>query len=465
MAYDSKWWGMRSGDLVGSNTITQDISDSIKKFFGKKDGKAGDIYLVIMALVAFGFGIAGYSLILSKFFGDLPSIGKIIVDLIPMGVGCYLFYLAFFNKFDSKVYMEAAAALCIILMGYTLGALSMEIPSILGGTKFMVWWMLLSIPVIYLATSTVGALIYLGILMTWLGATQIIGMMYNPMMLLGGADAILGGMFAKTGHVIFSWFFILLILPHFMRYTDRPSYDTRKLVLGWLGGYLLIMVGMHSFTTFAMLAGPYLLVCFYMAGKEYYADGAFWWNRPFQTLTILTFVGISWSMNTEGGNVVMYMMSGLMKGASINGWFAYIINLFIVLGVMAWAAYSVYNDYKSEKKANILLVAFPAVFTLALLITKFSESGMIGAWLFTLYTIALGADYVMKGIASKNYQILALGIVIALPIIIYRIQELLKDLIMGENGQLISGLILCAISAGLLYIGMNFYKATRTNED
>lgn len=465
MAYDSKWWGMRSGDLVGSNSITQDISDSIKKFFSKKDGKAGDIYLVLMALVAFGFGITGYTMILSKFMGDLPSAVRIIVDLIPMGVGGYLFYLAFFNKFDSKVYMEASAALCIILMGMSLSNLSMELPSILGGTKFMVYWMFLSIPVIYLATSTVGALIYLSILMSWLGASQVIGMLSNPMMLLSGPEALVGGIFAKTGHAIFSWFFILLILPHFMRYTDRPSFDTRKLVLGWLGGYMLIMIGMHSFTTFALIAGPFLLVCFYMAGKEYYADGAFWWNRPFQSLTILIFVSLSWAMNFEETNGMMYMMSGLIEGSSVNGWVAFLINLVIVLGVIAWAAYSVYNDFKSEKKANILLVAFPAVFTLALLSAKFTESGTIGAWLFSLYTIALGADYVMKGISAKNYQILALGIIIALPIVIYRIMDLLKEVISGENGQLIGGLIFCGICAGLLYIGMNFYKATRTNED
>jgi hypothetical protein len=385
MAYDSKWWGMRSGDLVGSNSITQDISDSIKKFFSKKDGKAGDIYLVIMALVAFGFGIAGYSMILSKFMGDLPSAVRIIIDLIPMGVGCYLFYLAFFNKFDSKVYMEASAALCIILMGMTLSTLSMELPSILGGTKFMVYWMFLSIPVIYLATSTVGALIYLGILLSWLGATQIIGMLSNPLMLLSGPEALIGGMFAKTGHAIFAWFFLLLILPHFMRYTDRPSYDTRKLVLGWIGGYLLIQVGMNAFTTFSMLAVPFLLVCFYMAGKEYYADGKFWWNRPFQTITILSFVALTWAMTQEGTQGMMLMLSGLMEGSSVNGWFAYIINLLVVLGVIAWASYSVYNDYKSEKKANIMLMAFPAVFVLALLIAKFGETGVIGEVLLSLY--------------------------------------------------------------------------------
>jgi hypothetical protein len=465
MAYDSKWWGMRSGDLVGSNTITQDISDSIKKFFSKKDGKAGDIYLVIMALVAFGFGIAGYTSILSKFMGDLPSAVRIIIDLIPMGVGGYLFYLAFFNKFDSKVYMEASAALCIILMGMSLSSLAAELPSILGGTKFMVYWMFLSIPVIYLATSTVGALIYLGILLTWLGATQIIGVLSNPFMLLNGPEALVGGFFAKTGHAIFAWFFLLLILPHFMRYTDRPSYDTRKMVLGWVGGYLLIQVAMNSFTTFSILALPFLFVCFYMAGKEYYADGKFWWNRPFQTLTILTFVGLTWAMTQEETNGMMLMLSGLMEGSSINGWFAYIINLLVVLGVIAWAVYSVYNDYNSEKKANIMLMAFPAVFTLSLLIAKFAESGTIGAWLFNLYGIALGADYIMKGIKSKDYQILALGIIIALPILYYKIEDLLKEVLAGDNGQVVGGLILCAVSAGLLYIGINFYNSTRTNEE
>jgi membrane-associated HD superfamily phosphohydrolase len=159
------------------------------------------------------------------------------------------------------------------------------------------------------------------------------------------------------------------------------------------------------------------------------------------------------------------MLSGLMEGSSINGWFAYIINLLVVLGVIAWAVYSVYNDYNSEKKANIMLMAFPAVFTLSLLIAKFAESGTIGAWLFNLYGIALGADYIMKGIKSKDYQILALGIIIALPILYYKIEDLLKEVLAGDNGQVVGGLILCAVSAGLLYIGINFYNSTRTNEE
>lgn len=464
MAYDSKWWGMRSGDLVGSNTITQEISDSIKKFFSKKDGKAGNIYLIILALVAFGFGISGYTMILTKFMPEAKVV-RIIIDLIPMAVGCYLFYLAFFNKFDSKVYMEAAAALCIILIGYSLTFLSRDL-GFLSGTKFMIWWMLFSIPVIYLATSTVGAIIYLYILLSWLG---IGAMLSNPMMLMRGLDPemLVGMMFAgKTGHAIFGWFFLLLILPHFMRYTDRPSYDTRKLFLSWFGGGLLIQIAISCFTGYGLVAGPFLMVCFYMAGKEYFADGKFWWNRPFQTLTILNFVIMSWLLNSEGAQGAFLMISGLAKGASsANGWFAFIINAIIVLGVIAWAGYTIYNDYKSDKKANLFLVAFPAVLLLSLIITRLSESGTVGAWLFSLYTIALGANYIMLGMKSKEYQLTALGLIIALPIVIYRIFDLLQEMIMSENGLVISGLIMMMISAGLLYFGMKFYNETNPAEE
>lgn len=467
MAYDSKWWGMRSGDLIGSGTITQEISDSIKRFFGKKDGKAGDIYLVIMALVAFGFGIAGYSLILTKYMPESKPV-RIILDLIPMGIGCFLFYKAFFSKFDSKVYMESAAGLCIILMGYSLTFLSFDL-SFIGGTKFMIWWMLFSIPVIYLATSTVGAIIYLYILISWLGIGQ---MLANPMALMRGfdADTMAYMMFSgKTGHAIFGWFFLLLILPHFMRYTDRPSYDTRKLVLSWFGGGLLIQAAISCFTGYGIIAGPFLMVIFYLAGKEYFADGKFWWNRPFQTLTILHFIFIAWALNSEMVQSMFLGLSGLGKGAvSINGWFAFIINIIVVLGVIAWSAYTIYNDYKGEKKGNIMLMAFPGVLVLCLLIDKASESSgsfAASAWIMSLYTLALGADYIMKGMKGKEYQLVALGIVIALPILIYRIIDTLKEALNAENWQIIIGLILLSVCAGLLSVGMNFYNSTRPNEE
>lgn len=473
MAYDSKWWSMRSGDLIGSNTITQDISDAILKFFGKKDGKAGDIFMVILGMVALGFLIGGYTLIMTKYMPESKGV-RIIMNILPMAVGFYLFYRAFFNKFDSKVYMEVAASLCIFLTGYSLSFLSMDL-GFLGGTKFMVYWMLFSIPVIYLATSTVGAYMYLLILFIWLGGAAIFGAleaMMNPMrMVMGGSNPMemFAGMSFHPGENIFGWFFILLILPHFMRYTDRPSFDTRKLFLGWVGGCILMHCAMNSFTSYGAIAGPFLMICFYMAGKEYFADGKFWWNRPFQTLTVLAVVLGSWSMNVPQSHGGFLYSSGLAEGTTIsNNWFTFIINLAVVLGVIAWACYSVYNDYKGEKKANLLLVAYPAVLVLVLLIDKSSESSgdfKAGAWLFSLYTLALGADYIMKGLKSKEYQLAALGTVIALPILIYRILDVLKDAFTAENWQMLGGLIAFAIGGLLLFIGTTLYASTHKTEE
>jgi len=259
-----------------------------------------------------------------------------------------------------------------------------------------------------------------------------------------------------------------LILPHFMRYTDRPSYDTRKLFLGWAGGILLIYTAMNCFTGYGIIAMPFLMIAFYMAGKEYYADGKFWWNRPFQTLTIIWFVHMSWSMSGELGNAVVLAMSGIAEGAkSPNGWIAYIFNAIIVLGVIAWGAYTAYNDYKGEKKGNILLLAFPVVFVLVLLIDRATASDgfKAGAWIFSLYTIALGADYLMKGLKDKNYQLVALGIVIGLPILIDKIREILEKALQSENGMIVDGLLKLAVAGGLLYVGMMVYNATRPKEE
>lgn len=477
MAYDSKWWSMRSGDLVGSNSITQEISDSIKKFFSKKDGKAGDIFLIILALVAFHFGIHAYQMLVGKFMGDMPTVVRIIVNLIPMAAGCYLFYQAFFNKFDSKVYMESAAGLCILLMSMTLSALSPDIDFLFGGSKWMVYLMLFTIPVVYLATSTVGAFMYMNFLITWLigldlmhGLGDMLGGSIFAIAMGGGLDGI-GMIGNNSGEAIFGWFFLLLILPHFMRYTDRPSFDTRKLVLGWAGGGMLLLIAMGSFTGYAFLALPFLLICFYMAGKEYYADGKFWWNRPFQTMAIALIAGLTWSLTYAEGNGALLYMSGIAEGAtSANGWFAYLINLVIVLGVIAWGAYTIYNDYKGEKKGNMSLMMFPGVMLLILIIDRFTPDGdqfIYGIWAASLYAIYLGADYLMKGLREKNYQLLILGLLIGLPILMERLHDLLEmaKLMEGDKALYVKVLLSGGLCAGLLYLGNIFYKSTRPNEE
>ena len=203
-----------------------------------------------------------------------------------------------------------------------------------------------------------------------------------------------------------------------------------------------------------------------MLGKEYSSDGAFWWNRPMQTLVILSTVSIALLCTVKEASYGLLLIQGYGENSMFetsNGWFSIIVNYLVLIGLAAGATVSVLNDMKGDKKANLYIVAFPVVMLVGLILTKLMESEMssIPSWFFTIYAVLLGYDYLNKGLQNKNYGATALGIIILLIIINLKFYTYLGDMTDTEDGALtLIGLFNLAIAGALLYFSLHFSKKT-----
>jgi len=466
MAYESKWWNMRSGELVNSSSISRESSDSVSKFFSRRDWKSREIYLSLVAMLATTLTLVGIVALLGEYWIDLSGGVQMIVGLIPMAAGYFIFYYAFNNRSDSKFLMEAACIFCMTMIGFSLVLEAFYFES-LREPKLFVFWMLLSLPVIYMSGSSFGALKYLGLVYLWLmvKATSMMGLVMMAMRndytdLLGGAGA---GASSDAG--VWGWLFILLILPHFFDHFDRPSFNTRKIVLGFLGMYYVYNCALMMFVGHSFFGISFLFVCIYMLGKDYFSDGAFWWNRPLQSIVIFATVLASVIFSFEEVHPALLRSQGYNEGAlsSSTGWFAMIVNYLVLFGLAAGAVVSVLNDMKGDKKANLFIVGFPLVALVAIILDKLTEGSAdysLGAWLFTIYIITMGIDYTIRGMKNNNYAATAIGVVILLIMINAKFYYHLKDITDGDGVDQVIGLFNLALAGGLTWFALTFYKQT-----
>lgn len=465
MAFESKWWNMRSGELVNSSTVSRESSDSVSKFFSRRDWKSREIYLAIVCFVATGFGIAGIVSLMLKHWMEMSQGVRLVIAVLPMIAGYFVFYRTFNNRSDSKFLMEAACVFCMSMIGFSLLLMTDYFPS-LREPKMIVFWMFLSLPVIYMSGSSFGAIFYLILVYTWLAIKTPAVMAALAFYFDGDFRALLNpDIFSKADGAVWGWFFILLILPHFFDHFDRPSFNTRKMVLGFVGTYLVMYAAQAMFIDHSLFGMLFLMVCIYMLGKDYCADGAFWWNRPMQTLVVLSTVSIALLCTVKETSYGLLMLQGYGENAfeTTNGWMSKIVNYLVLLGLAAGAVVSVLNDMKGDKKANIYIVMFPLVMLVGLILTKLMESEVssLPSWLFTIYTVMMGVDYLKKGMDNKNYGATALGVVILLIIANLKFYTHLTDMADSPEGMLtITGLFNICIALALVYFSLQFYKKT-----
>lgn len=463
MAYESKWWNMRSGELVNSGTISRESSDSVFSFFSRRDWKSREIFLSLLAMFATSLAITGLVIMLGENWMKWGGGVRVALGILPMIAGYGIFYYAFNNRSDSKFLMEAACIFCMQMVGFSLLLLATHFET-LAEPKLLIIWMLMSLPVIYMSGSSFGAIQYLALVYSWLYTKTTSSMVLFFMMMRGDYSGLLTGTGVSADAGVWGWLLILLILPHFFDHFDRPSFNTRKTVLGYYGVYYVVVCSTMMFVGHSFLGMAFLMVCIYMLGKDYSSDGAFWWNRPLQTLVILAFVIISFVLSFKESHGDLLRWQGYNENAisSSAGWFAWVINYIVLFGLAAGAVVSVLNDMKGDRKANLYIVAFPLIAILAIILDKLTESDndfKIGAMLFTVYVLLMGLDYMMKGMKTKNYVSVAIGLVILLIMINLKFFYHLRDIV--DDAELIDkvvGLFLIMQAGAITWLSLAFYK-------
>ncbi len=237
-------------ELVEENVISKDTAVKITEYYNtkKKDSK-NRLFVIFGVLGALLVGL-GIVLIVAHNWDNFSKITKTIMAFIPLLLGQFLSGYALLKKTDSTVWREVSAVFLFFAIGANISLIS-QIYHMNGSlTNFVLVWMLLSLPLVYVMKSSFISLLY------------IVGITFYA---------------CNSGYWTYPnvepylfWVLLIAIMPHYYTLYKTHSQSNFFIFHNWLIPLsLIIVLGTVAATSSVLLNVAYfnLFGLFYLIGK------------------------------------------------------------------------------------------------------------------------------------------------------------------------------------------------------
>ncbi len=147
--------------LVDAGVIDQATADRIAQYYIDKAGPPQNKMVIVFGIFGALLVGLGTTLILAHNWDELSRSIKTIIAFIPLLAGQILCAYSLMRKSGSTVWREASSTFLVLAIGICLSLIS-QIYNIPGKvSSFMLTWVLLALPVIYVMRSSTASMLYL----------------------------------------------------------------------------------------------------------------------------------------------------------------------------------------------------------------------------------------------------------------------------------------------------------------
>ena len=155
---------------------------------------------------------AGIILLIAHNWDDLSRATRTVIAFLPLLIAQAFVVFVLMQRNESRPWREAVAIFDVAAVATAISLISQTYQIQGSFADFMRVWLLLSIPIVYLLRTTLGAVVYVIGTIVWLCAREM-------------------AFFVRTPNPMFFWILFLLVIPYFLiRYwKDRDSRETATL--------------------------------------------------------------------------------------------------------------------------------------------------------------------------------------------------------------------------------------------
>lgn len=372
-----KWLHGELPKLVSRGVLAPGDAQKLKSYYGEWDESGA----TKMALAVFGvLGAilisAGIILLLAKNWEELTRPMRTVIALIPLVTGQLLSAFALIKRNGSTAWREGTASFLSISIGAAISLVGQTYNLSGDNQSFVLLWMLLIVPLVYLMDVTVPGLFYMAGITAWAGIAQ-----------------------QEGSHALLFWVLLGLLVPYVIIKFKRNPFANHSVFLGWsLAVTLCIAIGI---TLEKVLPGLWIIVyssyfsVLYLGGSLWYRDAPALWQSPFRTVGAAGILVMSymftyeWPWNGIGWNQYRHK-AGYHEWV---GYFDYII-------AACFVAAALYLIYKNIRKNRGIPTVFGFSYIIAI-VSYIAASALdegIALVLFNLYLLILGIWIVVEGV-------------------------------------------------------------------
>lgn len=390
-------------DLIAKGVLTQENAQKLRAHYGEVKVKSGfQLALIVCGILGALLIGLGIILIFAHNWNELSRPLRAGLSLAPLVLGQVLTASTILRRRDSLPWNEGSATFLMIAIGAAIALVSQtyQIPG--NATDFLLAWMLLSIPLVYLMNVTVPVLIYIVLLTFWAGNADFSG-----------------------EHVLLFWPLAALVVPYLWKLLKADRSAVHPLMILWM--LSLSLCWATGFTLGSAAPGLWvvnyssLFALMFLLGTRWFDENARMVKNPLQ------------SVGTIGLLVIAYMLSFRPLWEDIGSahhWqelhlsrFEFAADVFMTAALFVTTLYllfrlRLYRGYKGL----FMMIPIPAV--IAFILNSQGSPVMVPALIFNLYLIALGIVTLSAGLKDESLGTVNLGMLILLVLIVARFFDL-----------------------------------------
>jgi uncharacterized membrane protein len=362
-------------ELIEEGVLSQQTAQKLKDYYGPIDKKSNhqNLLLIFSILGAVLIG-SGIILLLAHNWSELSRLSRTIVIFAGLIGAQSLVGWVLVKRKESIAWREGSSTFLVFIVGAAIALIGQtyNLPADLN--NFLLTWMLLSLPLVYLVDVTIPAFIYLAGISWW-------------------------SLIADGQLSLLVWLLLTLLGPYYINLLQENKASRRVSLLS--GAFSLsILIGL--FVTHDLYSQSEVL--WRLIYLSYFAVLFLLGTRLQLQTKVLQGLGLS------GSYVLIYQLGSLrevnqflLKGLLAGDLVVYLLAcLLIVLN-----GYLLFKARQDRLKYNFIIGVAPVIFLSSLLFSKLHSLNLI---LFNLYLLVVGLSILLSGLEQKKMKLANLGI-------------------------------------------------------
>lgn len=416
-------------ELLKAGVISEETADNIRAFYQEKEGQSSRrLFIVFGVLGAILVGL-GMVLIIAHNWDEMSRMTKTGLAFLPLLLGQVLCGYVLVKKQDSVAWRESTTAFLFFAVGAIISLIS-QIYNIPGNiSSFLLTWLLLCLPLVYVMKSSIASLLYL------IGITSY---------------AVETGYWSyPSSESYLYWLLLLAILPHYYLLYKEKSHSNFMIFHNWLIPLSVII----TLGTVAKGTGELMFIAYISLFGLIYLIGEldfFTKQRPrsngYKILgslgTIILLLILSFSEFWEDLRGEDFSFNAVIRSPE-----------FLASAILSLLAAGLLSLQLKNRSLNDIKPIAP-VFILFIIIFMIGLSSSLSVVLINMLVFAIGILTIREGAKLDSLGILNYGLLIITALVVSRFFD--TDLSFVIRGVLF-------VSVGIGFFATNYWMLKKRN--
>ena len=429
------WLKSELPKLVSNNVVSSEVAKNLEEYYTKKVEEKNNMGAALSIFSVMGAACLGLGIILLFAVGwsDFSISQKTIVSFLPLIVSLAFISWSVIKEKTNMAIREGGAIFNILAMGACIAMISRvyHIPGEFD--TFLLTWSILSIPLIYLLSSSTAAIAYLSGVVAWS---------------LWGGFNYYGYMDSSS---LWIWALFIPFAPYYWSKLKENRYSRNSICLST---FAIIALGLAMLSSLQdspafiwILSYSSYCTVLYLISKLYFSYETGVTKTPFKNFGAL------------GNIIILYIftfseiaeeLADIEVYGETNPAIFMTIASFILLATAMFLFYKTIKDKPKDRVVTIPLGISPIIVVLAYVLST-TLGGGIASTLISLYLFALGGLIIFYGGKNEKIGLINQGIMLSGLIIFSKFIDSGIEL-MGRS------LIFMAIGAALISVNIIYSK-------